>query len=265
MVEQSTLIQLIQFVGLITPALAILIELLIRFHGGIDSLQESRDIPIEIQVLFVGFSAILLGGMGIGFQMITKLDNTMTQISSFLIFGGLPFLALSVLSMHIRISVVPNSDVSLISGFITGLKRSSSVGIPLILTLLLYFGPVSFFQAEISNLVGWWMFEETIHAKFYFYVIGVLLAYNVMYSLWSSECIPTEKFGNVLEEWFVASFTFGAFFVFLSGPVFAVYYGLLYFEILSLTPQSVFSSIPFIWGGFVVLAALIADLDPSQD
>ena len=54
MVEQSTLLQIIQFVGLITPALAILIELLIRFHRGLSELQDNKQLPLEIQILFLG-------------------------------------------------------------------------------------------------------------------------------------------------------------------------------------------------------------------
>lgn len=68
MASQTTLLQIIQFVGLLAPALAILIELLVRFHGGLDEISSSRKLPVEIQLLFIGFGAILLGGMVVGIQ-----------------------------------------------------------------------------------------------------------------------------------------------------------------------------------------------------
>lgn len=265
MVQQSTLLQIIQFVGLITPALAILIELLVRFHGGLDELQANRTLPIEIQILFLGFSAILLGGMGIGIQMILTLDDRVTQLAALLIFGGLPFLATSVLAMHVRISVVTGPDAGLIEGFIIGLRRASSVGLPLILTSIIYFGVINWLQKEALHLLSWWIFRNGLRSEWYFYIVATILIYKVMYSLWTHESIPTDDPGNVLRDWFVTSFTVGTFFSLLTGTVFAIYYILLLLKIPLITPSSELSAIPYIWGGVVVLALLYADVDPNTD
>lgn len=265
MVQQSTLLQILQFVGLITPALAILMELLVRFHGGLEHLQENRKLPIEIQVLFLGFSAILIGGMGIGLQMILGLDDPVTQFAGILIFGGLPFLALSMLAIHVRISVISSPDASIIEGFQVGIRRASSVGLPLIFTILLYYYPIYYFREEINSSIAWWIFQGTIEPIWYLYIVSSIFLYKVMYSLWSHESIPGDDLGRSINDWFVVSFTVAAFFVVLSGPVFILYFGLLQLNVPMISSASLLSAIPYLWGIIIVLAALYSEVDPDSD
>ena len=265
MVEQNVLLQIIQFVGLITPALAILIELLIRFHGGLNELQSNRQIPMEIQVLFLGFSGILLGGMGIGIQFMLTLDNQLTQIAVLLIFGGLPLLALSVLAMHVRISVISGTDTGIIEGFASSLNNAFSVSSPLLLTAIVYFGSITWFRDEINNTINWWIFNNELNTVLYLYIIGGLFLYKTMYSLWSHEKIPSDNIKDAIEGWFVVSFTLFVFWLVLSGPVFVLYYFILPLGIPFITPVSAISSIPYIWGGIVALAAIYNEVDPDSD
>lgn len=154
MVQQSTLLQIIQFVGLITPALAIIIELIVRFHGGLDTIKENKRVPIEIHSLFFGFIGILVGGMVIGIQFGFTLNNQLTRIATLFIFGGLPFLALTVLIMSIRISGISDSSSSLLENFAKNIKYGLSIAIPAVLCSILYFGIVYYLHESINMTVS---------------------------------------------------------------------------------------------------------------
>jgi len=264
-VEQSTLLQIIQFVGLITPALAILIELLIRFHRGLSELQDNKQLPLEIQILFLGFSAILLGGMGVGIQMIVTLNQSVTQFAALLIFGGLPLLAISILVVNVRISVVSDPSENIFQGFLSSLHRVSSVGLPLSLTIVLYFGPIDFFRQGINKYISWWIFHSDVQPIWYFYIVFAILLYKTMYSLWAHGSIPTDDLSGMIGDWFVVSFTVGAFFSVLSLPVFLIYHLLLSVSIPFVTTTSPLSSAPYIWGIFLVFALLYNEIDPDQN
>ncbi|NLV14075.1 hypothetical protein [Haloarcula argentinensis] len=265
MVQQSTLLQIIQFVGLITPALAVLIELLIRFHGGLEQLQDEKELPIEIQILFLGFSAILLGGMGVGVQMVLTLDNSITQFAALLIFGGLPLLAASVLAMNIRISPISDPSANLVQGFSAALQYTSSVGLPLLLSTLLYFGLTDWLRQWINTNLNWWIFVGNLEPVWYFYIVAAILVYKIMYSLFTHNTIPSDTLSNVMNDWFITSFTAGAFFLIVAGLVFVLYRILISLSLPFVTATSYLSAIPYIWSGFVVFALLYNELNPNQD
>lgn len=265
MVEQSVLLQIIQFVGLITPALAILIELLVRFHGGLETLRADKELPIEVQILFIGFGAILVGGTVVGIQLVLTLSNQITQLAALFIFGGLPFLIISVLMMNIRISAISDPDTSIISQIPQILRKTSSISIPLLASSLLYLLPVRQFSTEINSNLNWWIFQGSIEPVWFFYVAGVIMLYKTMYSLWTHESIPSNNLDDVIGDWFVVSFTIGAFFLIFSGGIFVAYLLLLLVSVPYVTVGSTLSAIPYLWCLFVLLAVLITDIDPDND
>ena len=265
MVTQSTLLQIIQFVGLITPALAILIELLIRFHGGLNQIASNRNLPVEIQILFIGFGGILLGGMVVGIQMALTLSNQITQIATLFIFGSLPFLAVSVVVMNLRISGTMSGTGNTMNDLINSIRYALSILIPLILSIVLYFGALREIKGVINSNTAWWIFQNGIDPHWYFYTAAALAVYKVEYSLWSHDIIPTEDYTGVLENWFISAFTAGAFIALLVTPVFLAYFLLLYFNVPLISGSSIISSVPFLWGTVVVLGMLYVDLDPRND
>lgn len=264
MVEQSTLLQIIQFVGLITPALAILIELLVGFHGGLDSLTAQRELPVEIQILFIGFSALLFGGMIIGLQFGLTLENQLTQIATLLIFGSLPFLALTVLVMNVRVSGRVDSDASLANRTILSLRYVSSIITPLMLSVALYFYPIIYFHREINSSLSWWIFNDLVTPSLYFYSVAGILTYKLMYSLWNHDIIPSNDYGKVTGQWFVVSLTIMVFYIAIVGIVFAVFYVLVMFEVPFMTPTSFFSAIPYIWSTLMILVLLFTEITPNE-
>lgn len=263
MVEQSTLLQIIQFVGLITPALAILIELLVRFHGGLEDISSQRDMPFEIQALFIGFSALLIGGVIIGIQLGQTLENRVTQIATLFIFGSLPFLAIAVLVMNIRISGIEESTNSLTKQTISSVKYSTSILFPLFLGALLFFYPIYHAESSLNSQLEWWIFSDSIKPAWYFYATAGILTYKLMYSLWVHNIIPDDDYGNIIGQWFVVSFTLTTLYLLVAGIPFAIYYGLLMLDLPLITTQSLASAIPFLWGVVVVFATLAGEIDPN--
>ena len=265
MANTQTLLQIIQFVGLIAPALAILTELLIRFHGGLEQLATNKKLPIEIQILFIGFGGILLGGMIVGIQLGLTLNNRITQIATILIFGGLPFLAIAVILMNIRISGVSDPSEGIMENLVKNVKSAISVISPLILSFILCFGPLDYFAVQIDTHLSWWIFQSDFQPIWYFYLASALFVYKVEYSLWSHNIIPTEDVGQVFENWFVSAFTVVTFFIVLSGPLFFIYRVAIYYRLPYLSETSILSAIPYLWGSIVVLALLYLDVDPEDD
>jgi len=265
MIQQSVLLQLIQFVGLITPALAILIELLVRFHGGLGDLSSDKELPFEIQVLFLGFSAILLGGTIIGIQFGLGLDDPVTQMATLLVFGGLPLLAVSVIAINVRISGVSDPTSSLLDNTILSIKYALSIVLPAILSAILFFGAVYYLRQGINSLLNWWIFRGLVEPVWYFYVISTIAWYKSMYSLWRQSLIPAMDYRDALGEWFVVSLTVGTLIIVLSGSVFGVYYILTLTKIPFMTKTSVLSAIPYLWSVIVILAILLNKIDSNED
>ncbi|WP_162562555.1 hypothetical protein [Salinigranum rubrum] len=263
MVEQSTLLQLIQFVGLITPALAILIDLLVRVHGGIDGLSSGREIPIEVQILFTGIILILVGGMLVGYQLGIELDSTYTQVATLLIFGGLPFIALSVVVMNIRLSGISDPSGSLIEQSISGINYSLSVILPLSSSSVVYFGAAFYFRDMINQTVNWFIFNSLVEPIWFIYGICVVSVYKVMYSLWSHNLLPTKNYGVVLRGWFVSTFTVGAFIILFTLPVYVVFFYATQFNVPYFTKTSITMAVPYLWAVIILLALLYNDVDPQ--
>ena len=265
MVQQSVLLQIIQFVGLITPALAILIELLVRFHGGLPGLASDKDLPVEIQILFIGFSAILFGGMVIGVQFGLTLDDPVTQSATLAIFGGLPFLALSLILVNIRISNISRPDTTMTDDLILAIRVSSSVAIPLLLSAILYFGMFNYFRQLIHSKVSWWIFNGGIDPIWYFYSLSAMLVYKTLYSLWRQNRIPTIRLGEVLGNWLGITLVISIFLAITVGLPFVVYYILLIFDIPFISQASFTSSMPYLWGGAMALALVSIDVNLDDD
>jgi len=265
MATQSTLLQIIQFIALITPALAILIEILINFHGGLRDLTEKRNFPFEIQVLFLGFAFILLGGTIIGGQLVLTFDNRLTQSALILIFGALPFLALTILVMNIRISSFADESTTLSNKLVLGMKYGSSIALPAILTVLLYFGPLVYMKDFINVNVDWSYFSNNIEPVWYFYVSSGILGYKSMYALWSHDVIPSTNIGKILNPWFLASFTIGTMYLLIGITPFVGYYVFIYIGVPFVTKTSLLSILPFVWGGIITIALVFTDIDPYND
>ena len=263
MVQQSVLLQLIQFVGLITPALAILIELLVRFHGGLDELISNKELPFEVQVLFLGFSVILSGGMVVGIQFALGLNDPVTQVATFLIFGGLPLLAISVMAINIRISGVSDPTSSLLDNAFISIRYASSIALPAILSAVLFFGSTYYFRAEINHAFNWWIFRGAVKPVWYFYALSAVSWYKSIYSLWMHSAIPTVDYTDAMGQWFVISFTIAAFLLIFSILVFGIYYALVLIRFPLMTRTSLLSAVPYLWGMMMALAVLLNEIDPN--
>lgn len=98
MVGTSFLLNLLQFVALVAPALAILMQVVLTIED--DRTLEIGPLSIdELRILQLSLVIILLGGGIIGGQLITAVDNTHIVLGMVLIFGGLPFSAIAVFLM----------------------------------------------------------------------------------------------------------------------------------------------------------------------
>lgn len=268
MVEQSALFSIIQFVGLITPAIAIVTELVIRFHGGVEKMSEERMVPVEVQILFIGFIAIVFGGMLVGFRLLTTISDGITRASALLIFGGLPFVAVSLLLMNVRISTNIDTDVGAIVGAKTIGTFSFSILLPTVLNTIIYVGAVYWASGLLDFLFGWWIFAGTVPVVWFFYLIALLIVFKSVYSVWRQNLIPSRQMGAAVQESIVVSIVASLFLFVVSGPVFALNYALVNFGGVIgvfVAPESIIASIPFIWTLLVLMLVLAIPIDSGDD
>lgn len=98
MVESGFLLNLLQFVALVAPALAILMQVVL-------TVEDDRNLEVgpfsidELRILQLSLVSILVGGAIIGGQLITFVNNLSITVGMVLIFGGLPFSAVAVFLM----------------------------------------------------------------------------------------------------------------------------------------------------------------------
>lgn len=261
MADQATLLQLVQFVGLITPALAILIELLVGFHGGLKDIADEKKVPREVLLLFFGFGLILIGGMAIGIQLIGTIEGQSTQLAAGMVFIGLPFMALSVLGVNMKIYGISPEERGLKETLKTVPRLMVATGFPIVVVAIVFGIVPMYIQTYINNSINWWVFRGPLQPILYFYLIGGLLSFKVIYSLWSHGLFPNLAVREVVEPPLKGSFVVGVLWLVVCGPVFLLYYGMIVFNIPFISPISNLSSIPFIWGAFLPIVLLSPDID----
>jgi len=264
MADQATLLQLLQFVGLITPALAILIELLVGFHGGLKSMATDKKVPSEVLILFFGFGMILIGGVVIGFQLIETIEGQSTQIAAALVFIGLPFIALSVFGVNLRIYGVATETRGFRGTALMISKLMVNTGIPAFILLAVFGVPPVYFTETINSTLNWWIFNNDLQPILYFYLMGALLSFKVIYSLWSHSLIASTNVTGIFEPSLKGTFVVGTFWLLIAGPLFLAYYGMLIFNVPFIDATSLLSAVPFTWGTFLTLILLSPDLDPIE-
>jgi hypothetical protein len=180
-----------------------------------------------------------------------------------MIFGGLPFLAISILVVNVRMSSISREAESMIGGILVGGKLATSISIAIFVTGIIYFGIIVFAADFINGNFDWWIFGDGLKPTWYFYVIFGILVYKTAYELWKFDYIPTTELGKLLENWFVVCFTVISFFALLVGGIFIIFHGFIIFEIL---PKSTkLGSVPYLWGVFIVLIELFLEVDPEDN
>lgn len=98
----------------------------------------------------------------------------------------------------------------------------------------------------------------------YFYTLAGFSLYKLMYSLWIHDAIPSTNFVKPMEPLFVVSFTILAFLVIFIGLVFLLYYFLLTLDLPFVTSTSILSATPYVWGGLMMLAVMVTEIDPDD-
>lgn len=262
--QQAILLQLVQFVGLIAPAVAILMELLVRLYGGLGTLTEDKEIPVELQILFAGFSAVLMGGVIVGFQLLTTIEDPITRSATFLIFGGLPLLSVAVILVNVKIrNPVPDGGIK--EQVAVSIVLLASAILPLILSILIFLGPIYRFKETIQTSLAWWVFAGPINTTWYFYFLAVVLVYKLIYELWRRDTIPSSDIRDVLSDWATTTFVLGTLYSIFVLPIFGIYFLLVHFSVPFFSTKSLLSSIPFVWGGLMLFVVVSIDIDPNSD
>lgn len=265
MVNQSTLLPLLQFVGLIAPALAILIELLVKFHGGISEIRDSGHVPVELQILFMAFVGILFGGVILGYQTITTLNSQLTKTALLMIFSGLPLLGVSLFAMNIRITTSPDGNVGLTERFILVIRRVFTIIVPAG-GVIVTFSYMSYFVGGFANdLVNWWIFNSDIPPAYFFHLLFAIFAFKSLYELNQNELLPSNDARAVFEGAFVLILVLPLFIGLLTIPVFLLIFGAIEISQIPLAKNSIITSVPFIWCLIITLATLTVDFDLDED
>jgi hypothetical protein len=259
----STLLNIIQFVGLIAPALAVLLELLIRFHGGIDDMTKNKRLPIEVQILMLGFVSTIIGGVVIGTRLVEKFESPVITLATGIIFMGLPLVVLSVVLFNIRLSPLASGAASFTEMISATVSLAGGIFTPVLIVGVSWVAPVYFLRGYISQNLSWGIFSSDLPILAVFGLIAVVLSYECAYLLWKEGNITGPINWDVMQPILVLQFTLLAFLLLLSLAVFIPFGILAHPQISVLSYSSGFMNIPFIWMAFLLFVIVV--MDPSVE
>lgn len=171
-------------------------------------------------------------------------------------------MVLSIAILNLRVSGVSDPSSGLLKSAMLNFRYIVSVVMPVILSIFLFFGSVHYFGDILNSNINWWVFNTQLDAAWFFYMVSGMASIKSTYSLWVHEYIPTTDLTNIVEAWFVISFTLGAFLVLLSGSVFLLYWALL---AINFPFTSTISSVPYLWSILILLVVVITEIDPDSD
>ncbi|WP_140408828.1 hypothetical protein [Natronolimnobius baerhuensis] len=255
MPDQELLLSLLQFVGLVAPAIAILMQALMSFH---DSMDINRSgFPLELELLTVSLLMIVSGGIVIGVSLLSQLDNPLVILGTGLTFLSLLFVIGAIITTIIRSAWLRSSA----DDFKTHLLNLTSI--------LYYIFVASSVNIFFFGLALWafWTYLDP-HLQYGIFaqygpitptmVVGIILLVLFMRSImvkWEEGILFRTDNQMVIKYSFVASLSlivFAVVFIFPSILIIAIF-ELIPDHIISLDESHKVYNIPVVWSIFILI------------
>jgi hypothetical protein len=265
MVKDSFLLNLLQFVALVAPALAILMQVVL-------TIEDDRNLDVgpfsvdELRILQLSLVIVLSGGVIIGSKLIASIDDLTVVLGMSLIFGGLPFSAIAVLLMANKSAYTGASgSESLAEQVRRNLSNASSVllsaGFPAVVYFLLY----DHSKAWVDELLNFGFFYQGEITPSMFLAVG--FAIMTATSLLTLSRYDIENLKTALNLGVRNSLYLPMFLVVFGGPFYLIAYLSVNYSIggLSVSKANPLLNVTHIWVGVLFYAIFSHDYDPLQE
>lgn len=266
MVEKTFLLSLLEFVALVAPVIAILMQAIVAFHDDIGS--ENSGPPVEFRILQWSLIIVIFGGLLIGIRLLQFIDDPLVYAGVVLIFGSLPFLAIVLWLTNTRASWRSNQSLDFHHHVSNQARNIFSIGFSLTLIAGIYI-TVSYFSSDFLNKYiqyGLFSKNDSLSPALFFQIVTFLLGIRVVLELNSQGFIPNQDFGVVTEKTIISYFTYLVMMTMFVAPVFIVFslMSIYVLPLFGLDNSSSLLNIPYLWTVLTLFIAFSTSLDYSD-
>jgi len=264
MVETSTLLDLLRFVALIAPVLAVLMQVVMK-------MEDDRSITIgpvsvdELKILQLSMLFVLLGGCIIGIRLIDAVDDATVSAGMLLIFGGLPFSAVAVFLMANKSASGTPGSISLVNQIASNLEQALSIMIVAGLPTLLYFIIFRVSEAWFNqNLDIGFLHSSLILPS---YLLAVSLVTMSVKALLTSRNYNITSWRRAVNLGFRNAIYLPVVFAVFVVPVYFIPYLLTNWNLIGLgvEKENFLLNIPHLWFVIVCYVLIIFEYDPFSN
>lgn len=256
--EQRLLLSLLQFVALIAPAIAILMQVIVALHDEGNSEQSLY----EVRLIQWSLILVLLGGIIIGVELFNFITNTIVKIGIILIFGSLPFLAISIWLANTRYLWRKESDLNFIEHIFNRIISIGSISVSTIFSGFVLFISFSLTQGIMINYLNYGYFYENNLIRIFFIIQFIVILILVILTLWGNNALPSTNLKKVVNNTFICFFTIYSFYLLFVVPVYIIVFLIVF--IFEINKSNLFLNIPHIWSILIILILYLLPIDLSE-
>ncbi|MDG5761693.1 hypothetical protein QA600_20425 [Natronococcus sp. A-GB1] len=253
MPDQELLFSLLQFVALVIPAVAVIIQII----------QRSNDSSASglIRVLEWGLLLIFIGGLIIIWQLILIVDQIYVQVGIGFIFGSLLFVSLALIWRTAPLDIEPSvdsfSDLWSLSKSVVGIVGSFSIPFLIVVATFYFSDP---WLAPILN-IGPVQESEVLTPSLVLAVILFPISIRIVFYLINVGYVTNHSTTDMLSESIAASILFVIIYPSFIIPVFVlaqiIYYAGNY--VVEIDSASLIFVFPHLWTAFMILIMFMTD------
>jgi len=255
MADQELLFSLLRFVALVTPAMAIFLQLLAS-TGETDS-------PVFRAIEFAIFGSVVGAGI-ILLQLLGQIEDSITQIGTLFIFGSLLFLAAGVgwrvipFTDNISVSATSPRDAFTIAIKLVGLVIVFTI--PFVPPLLLFFADIN----RLNELLNFGFIQTTdiLTPKLFFIIVFTVAAARFDLYLADVGYISEYTLNEAFEESVGATIAGHLVTLLFIAPTFISAYILTFLldYILNIDGSYWFFSVAYLWTNLLIVIIFFIDL-----
>jgi hypothetical protein len=258
MTGSQMLFPLLQFVALVAPAIAILMQVLEEKDGRTS---------FALSLLEVALLAMIFGSLILLVELLGTIENTLTVGSVLLINGSLLLAAVAVAWNSLNLSEKFSGTTGTSPSFRTVAVQTVEIGLVLSLVVLINIIGLFVFAEYLPWLVnvGPIYSNEIIDPTLYYSVIFVFLILRVVVYLANVGKIPVTDLQDSVSESSGYALSFVILFPILGFGQLALFQVLLYNPWVNVARGHDVFILPHLWALFVLVALFAGNMDDEED
>jgi len=257
--DEQFLLSLLQFVALVAPALALLMQVI-----------QNRDASDDAFKLLEGaFTLIIIGGLLILIRLLQQLEDFVTFIGTLMISGSLIFIAVAIWWRLIPLSLQFSLERESIEDIGNLIKKSFLSGLITMVPIALSFVSYFVFDRYLVQAVNLGPIRniELLTPSELAIVILILLTVKIFIEMVDLSLVPYNKFTEAFSETAGISFAYLMLYFILVAPVFLLFsWGFILFgDPLNIRSDSIIFAVPYVWALLMLIACLAISYEPDDE